>query len=207
MLLLTTKGLHALFVEMMWKYNSLKDESIDMNNLSLFTHIWEHLKNFVQGLLHRGNRAYLCTLLQKKLFGNGLLLLISNAIHFGRRDKSDNTQIIPPINFINRLLHDSNKIQPGNQCGKPIDLNNCYASSEASGEASDEEFDIYLCNYRYKGKVYSIDICATSFEDAEARRKALSNGKIIGILKMSIPVNQSLYFAILKFWKALFGKV
>ena len=175
-----------------------------MNNLSSLTHIQERLKSFVQGLLHGGNRAYLCTLLQKKLFGHGLLLSISNAIHFGRRDKSDNTQIIPPINFINRLLHDGNKTQPENQCGKPIDLNNCYASEKV---VEDEKFKIYLCNYRYEGKVYSIEICATSFEDAEARRKALNHGEIIGVLEMSIPVNQSLYFAILRFWKALFARV
>ena len=70
-----------------------------------------------------------------------------------------------------------------------------------------DNFKTYLCDYRYEGNVYSVEICATSFEDAEARRKALSHGKIIGVLKMNIPVNESWYYAVLNFWKALFVKV
>lgn len=199
----TTKGVHRFFMEIKWKYNSVGGGFIYMNNLSLFTHIQEHSKSFVQDLLRGGSLSYLCNLLQKKLSGHGLMLLISNAIHFGHRDKSDNTQVIPPINFINSFLHNTNKIQSENQYGKPIDLNNCYALEETPNE----EFEIYLCDYRYEGKIYSVEICATSFEDAEARRRALSHGKIIGVLKMSIPVNESWYYAILRFWKALFGKV
>jgi hypothetical protein len=46
-----------------------------------------------------------------------------------------------------------------------------------------------LCDYQYDGHNWSIEIPATSFEDAHNRLEALSKGKIAGELKLSIPVS------------------
>ena len=50
-------------------------------------------------------------------------------------------------------------------------------------------YEIYICTYNYYGKPYSFEIPAESFEDAEKRLKNIgSNGRVDGILKMTIPV-------------------
>jgi hypothetical protein len=49
-------------------------------------------------------------------------------------------------------------------------------------------YKIYLCDYQYDGYKWSIEIPATSFEDAEKRLKALRYGEVVGELKLSIPI-------------------
>ena len=46
----------------------------------------------------------------------------------------------------------------------------------------------YLCEYRHEGATWSVEIHASSFEDAENRLKALSRGKVLGEIKLTIPV-------------------
>lgn len=50
------------------------------------------------------------------------------------------------------------------------------------------EYKVYLCDYQHQGHKWSVEISAVSFEDAEQRLKALKYGKIVGELKLSIPV-------------------
>lgn len=49
-------------------------------------------------------------------------------------------------------------------------------------------YKTYLCDYHYKGQKYSVEIKATSFEDAEERRIAIGRGEVVGELVMSVPV-------------------
>ena len=51
-----------------------------------------------------------------------------------------------------------------------------------------DESKTYLCDYKYEGATWSIEIKATSFEDAQKRLRALVRGEIVGELKFSIPV-------------------
>lgn len=46
----------------------------------------------------------------------------------------------------------------------------------------------YLCEYRYRGERWSIHLYASSFEEAEYRLQALSQGKVLGESKAIIPV-------------------
>lgn len=55
-------------------------------------------------------------------------------------------------------------------------------------EQDQREYKTYLCNYQYEGHKWSIDIVATSFEDAQKRLDALKYAEIVGELKLSIPV-------------------
>lgn len=50
------------------------------------------------------------------------------------------------------------------------------------------QYQIYLCDYQYDGHKWSVEIPATSFEDAQNRLKALSKGEIVGHLKLAISV-------------------
>ncbi len=50
-------------------------------------------------------------------------------------------------------------------------------------------FKTFLANYNYAGRNWCIDFPAESFEDAEARLKAMTWGKIDGILMAEIPVS------------------
>lgn len=49
-------------------------------------------------------------------------------------------------------------------------------------------YKIYLCDYQYEGHTWSIEIHATSFEDATKRLNALRYGEVVGELKLSIPI-------------------
>jgi hypothetical protein len=109
-----------------------------------------------------------------------------------------------------KLSHDG--LQPSNasantleRLGKPqstlkdllLGQNNC---SNFSG------YKIYLCDYRYEGHTWSIEIHATSFEDATKRLRAIQQGEIVGELKASvfIPVSQS-WLDRAKKWLTSFG--
>ena len=50
------------------------------------------------------------------------------------------------------------------------------------------DYKTYLCDYCYKGEQYSVEIAATSFEEAEDRRRAIARGELVGELIMSVPV-------------------
>lgn len=60
----------------------------------------------------------------------------------------------------------------------------------------------YLCDYSYAGSRWSIEIAATSFEDAEARLRALSKGQVAGEVKAVIPVGRAW---ISRLWKWIKG--
>jgi hypothetical protein len=47
----------------------------------------------------------------------------------------------------------------------------------------------YLCDYSYAGSRWAVEIVATSFEDAEARLRALSRGTVAGEIKAIIPIS------------------
>lgn len=51
-----------------------------------------------------------------------------------------------------------------------------------------DDYRTYLCDYYYKGDKYSVDIPATSFEEAEERRRAIGRGEVVGELMMRVPV-------------------
>ena len=44
------------------------------------------------------------------------------------------------------------------------------------------KYKTYICDYSFNGSLWSIDICAKSWEEAKQRILAISNGKIIGEL-------------------------
>lgn len=46
----------------------------------------------------------------------------------------------------------------------------------------------YLCEYSYQGSRWSIEIAASSLEDAEARLRQLAGGKVLGVTQAVIPV-------------------
>lgn len=53
--------------------------------------------------------------------------------------------------------------------------------------SNSSQHKIYLCDYQYEGQKWSIEISATSFEDAGKRLSALKYGEIVGELKFSMP--------------------
>lgn len=65
-------------------------------------------------------------------------------------------------------------------------LNNLLLNQYSCPNSSDHR--IYLCDYTYQGHKWSVEIPATSFQDAQRRLNALKNGEIVGELKTSIPI-------------------
>ncbi len=59
-------------------------------------------------------------------------------------------------------------------------------------------YKTYLCSYVYEGKSWSVEIKATSFEDAENRLKALAKGKVEMevVLTIPIPIHQERFVKI-----------
>lgn len=55
-----------------------------------------------------------------------------------------------------------------------------------------EPWKVYLCDYQYEGYTWSVEIPATSFDDARKRLQAMQQGEIVGELKLSvfIPISQ-----------------
>ena len=47
---------------------------------------------------------------------------------------------------------------------------------------SESTWETYCVEYSYDGKQWSVDICATSFEDAAKRVKALQLGTVLKVL-------------------------
>lgn len=60
--------------------------------------------------------------------------------------------------------------------------------SSASVPANFSEEKTYLCDYQYEGALWSVEIVASSFEDAERRLRALGRGKVAGEVQLVIPV-------------------
>jgi hypothetical protein len=52
--------------------------------------------------------------------------------------------------------------------------------------SQEEQFKTYLCDYYYQGQKWTIDIPATSLQDAQERLKAIHSGEIVGELKFRI---------------------
>lgn len=51
---------------------------------------------------------------------------------------------------------------------------------------SDDGFRQYLCEYRYKGHTWSFTLMAESFEDAQARMKAMPFGGVLGEVSLHV---------------------
>jgi hypothetical protein len=62
-----------------------------------------------------------------------------------------------------------------------------YFSSTSQLHSDSNEYKDYLCEYVYGDSRWSITIKAQSFEDARARLKALSDGKVLGEVYAVIP--------------------
>lgn len=51
----------------------------------------------------------------------------------------------------------------------------------------DEAFETFVCEYPFQGGVWLVEIKAASWEDAEARLKAMSSGVVKGRCGADIP--------------------
>lgn len=49
-------------------------------------------------------------------------------------------------------------------------------------------YKTYLCDYQYKDNTYTVEIKATSIEEARDRLRCIGRGEIIGELIITIPV-------------------
>mgnify|MGYP001583314352 FL=1 len=52
---------------------------------------------------------------------------------------------------------------------------------------AEPKFQTYLVDYPHEGAFWSLEIKATSFEDAEARVRQLQYAKVAGELKFTLP--------------------
>ncbi len=59
------------------------------------------------------------------------------------------------------------------------------------------QYKTYACTYFYQGSEWGFEIKALSYEDAENRLKAISNGKVAGELVLTFPVSSNFL------WKGL----
>lgn len=50
------------------------------------------------------------------------------------------------------------------------------------------EYKPYLCEYRYNGAVWSLEIYAASREEAAARLAAIGGGRVLGVVKVRVKV-------------------
>lgn len=71
---------------------------------------------------------------------------------------------------------------------KEASVSTQLAKEKTAFELESQKFKTYLCDYQYEGSTWSVEISATSFEDAENRLKALNHGEIVGELKLSVPI-------------------
>ena len=65
-------------------------------------------------------------------------------------------------------------------------MNHLHVNTNVPANSSGEK--TYLCDYSYEGTLWSVEIVASSFEDAEKRLQALSRGKVAGEVKVVIPL-------------------
>lgn len=61
-------------------------------------------------------------------------------------------------------------------------------TNELTNLSEEKQERTFLCDYSYAGSRWSVEIVATSFEDAEARLRALSRGKVAGEVQAVIPM-------------------
>lgn len=54
-----------------------------------------------------------------------------------------------------------------------------------------ERWQQYIIDYWFQGKYWPLDIYARSWQEAEARAKALQHAKVVGATSASIPVTQN----------------
>ena len=45
---------------------------------------------------------------------------------------------------------------------------------------NETDFDLYIIDYEFEGSIYGINIPANSWEEAQARAKALTTAKVVG---------------------------
>lgn len=64
---------------------------------------------------------------------------------------------------------------------------------------------VFSAEYEYRGSTWSVELKAESFQEAEYRLQALSQGKIVGELMLKIPVNERWFGAIARRVALFFG--
>ena len=55
-------------------------------------------------------------------------------------------------------------------------------------QSIDRKQKYYLCDYRYEGEKWCIEIPAESWEDAKARLKRIAHADVVGEVKATVPV-------------------
>jgi hypothetical protein len=57
---------------------------------------------------------------------------------------------------------------------------------------SDENYEVYAIEYKFKDSTWDIELHATSREEAQARLRHISYGKVLGPIAMKIEVKPKL---------------
>lgn len=72
---------------------------------------------------------------------------------------------------------------------------------------ADDPFKTFICSYPFQGGQWGFEIKARSFEEAQARVKAIGWGKVDGELMMKLPgYLPPSAISLLCWWKNLWGK-
>jgi hypothetical protein len=71
---------------------------------------------------------------------------------------------------------------------------------------SDEKWTDYACEYNYDGKRWGFSVCATSWDDARARLKAMGMGQVVGSDLIVVPVPRGLGWLAERLAQFLAGK-
>jgi len=69
--------------------------------------------------------------------------------------------------------------------------------------SNDSEQKYYLCDYRYEGETWCIEIPAESWEDAKARLKRMAYAEVVGEIKATFPVQLGVWVKVLIWLKKL----
>jgi hypothetical protein len=89
------------------------------------------------------------------------------------------------------LLSNTNATHLQNLCTCNMSSVNLLKQSSNNSGQSKQKY--YLCEYQYEGGRWSIEIPAESWEDAAARLKRLSYGKVVGEIQATLPVQFGLW--------------
>jgi len=64
-----------------------------------------------------------------------------------------------------------------------------------------EQFETHLFEYRHDGALWSLEVKATSAEDARERLLLAANGRHLGTLQMKIPVELGVFAKLICWWQ------
>lgn len=74
-------------------------------------------------------------------------------------------------------------------------------AKEPAIAAEQEEYRTYLCEYPYQCGLWSIEIPATSKEEAEERLRSLASGRVLGEIEAKIPYRLGWLVPVYMEWK------